>query len=1124
VEVAATAGAGGVEVARLEAAAPGASLTGHLRWREGGAALGELALEASDLDVLERNLAAVLGRPLPDLEGAGRAAISLSGTTRAPALAARIDAARLGVGRVRAEGARLRVEAAGPAEAASGHVQGALARADVGGLELRGVALDAALGEEEASLSVTALVPSLGTDLVRVLLRGRFADGRRAFDLADAVVAWPGTRFTLQRPARLDLAGPSVDRLALAADAQRIEVAGGVRKGGEVEGRVQLAGIDLARLPAGLAPPGAALAGLLALDASVGGTREAPRVAATLGITGASAFEVGGLQLLGDLGWDAGEGRLEADLGLVRARGGSVDLSLDVPVPLGSARGYQELRVELQGRAVPLDELVWLAGSYALVSGDLDVTARLTGSVAAPVFHGIAALRAGTFDDLEDLSADAAVDAPGERLKVRASGAIAGAPAFAAEGELALDTGRLLARPGEALAAARRGPLTLAVDLPGVALALLSGKLGLPGDLAGRVEGAAALGGSLEAPRGTARASVSGGAGWGVRAADARLDVALAPERTGASLDLRLAGSPAARLDGSVDLPVERFPDAAALAAAPARVDLSVARSDLGAWGAENLSLKGTVEGKGTLRGSLGRPQVELSLAADGAVVEGRPLGAVALEARHDGARTAAGVDLRPPAGGALRADAALDRPLGLGAGAGPLLEAPGEARVRADRLDLGFLPALAPGLVRAASGSATVDLAASGTLGDPRVRGTLRVAGGRLAVAELGDWRDAAIEASLDGDALELRRFDVRKGTGRLSLRGSLRGLARPGEPAQVEAAIEADDFGVERAGMEFARFDVKAEARGEATRGGLTLGVVVPQGEVKLPKRIPRTLQETGTRKDITVGRPKPQRAPRSAHAPAPSAAGPAAAPREPFRTVIHLAAPRRLRVRADLPRIDVELKADAILAFAGGRQEANGWVQVIRGQVEPIGGRNFVLERGKVTFGGGPIAAGALDVAARYDAPAAVVHATVGGTLGKPQLQLRSDPPLEEAQIAMLVATGRTEVKAGTEGVNTLAAGDAGLAAAGALAMGAFKDLLADKLPIDSFSLDATALNTGKYLTDRIYVGYVRRFDAKPEKGENPDEVRVEYELAPGWHVETRYGSGQAGGASIVWTRSY
>jgi translocation and assembly module TamB len=296
-----------------------------------------------------------------------------------------------------------------------------------------------------------------------------------------------------------------------------------------------------------------------------------------------------------------------------------------------------------------------------------------------------------------------------------------------------------------------------------------------------------------------------------------------------------------------------------------------------------------------------------------------------------------------------------------------------------------------------------------------------------------------------------------------------------------------------------------------------------VVPQAEVKLPKRIPRTLQDLEPRKDITVGRPRPVRARRAAPAPPvePGAVAPAPAP---FTTVVHFVAPRRFRVRADSPRLDVELKADAILAFAGSREEATGTIEAIRGQAEPIGGRVFELERGKVTFNGGRIAAGALDVVARYDNPKAKVQAALEGTLGKPKLRLTSDPPLEEAQIAMLIATGRTDVKAGENGVSTLAGGDAGLAAAGAVVTGVFKDLLSDKLPVDSVSLDSTAVSAGKYLTDRIYVGYVRRFDAKPEKGENPDEVRIEYQLAPGWQVETRYGSGQSGSASIVWTKNY
>jgi translocation and assembly module TamB len=1091
VALSATMGGGDVEISKLEASAPGGEIGGRLRWREGRAVEGALRVHFADLGRFGRNLGELVGRPLPPVEGAGHAEVALSGSSSEPRIEATVDAPRLSIAALRTAGAHLRL-----------HLQGS-----------------------EAGLTFAANVPDLGPDPVRAEVRGRFGDERRVFDLAELAVAWPGTRFTLAGGARVELAGPAVDRLVLVSGEQRIEAEGGFRAKGTLDGHLKLTGLELSRLPRGLAPEGAALEGQLTLDARASGTRVAPRVDATIGLSGATAWEVGGLSVLGDVAWDGELERIEADLGLVRARGGAVDLSFDLPVALGRARPYEEIRVELRGKAVPLDELVWLAGSYALVSGDVEFTSVLTGSVGAPVLRATAKVRDGTYEDLEALDGDGTLDAEEDRVRLRASGALAGAPAFGAEAELDLKLARFLTAPREAADSVRHAPGTLALRLPGLSLSPLAGHLDLPADLDGRLEGEAKLGGGLAAPRGTARLSVAGGAGWGARALDGQFALALAPERSGATLDLRASGRPPARVDARIDLPFERLLDRAARAAAPFQLDASLARSELSAWGGELIALGGTVEGRASVKGTLGAPTGELALSATAAVVEGRPLGALTLDAKYAGGRTTASVDLKPPAGGTLHADLALERDLGILAAPGPLLEAKTEARLVAERLDLGFLPALAPGIIRAAAGAASVELRAAGPIRELRPVGTIRLANGRLAVAELGEWTGATVEADLSEDAVELRRFEVKKGRGRLELKGRLLGLSGRA-PAELEGTLLAVDFGVERAGMELVRLDLEAEGRGKVTRKELTLGLVAPQGVVTLPKRIPRTLQEVSKREDITVGRPKPARARRlpkgaAAETATVSAAAPA---EEPFKTVVHFVAPRRLRVKADQPRIDVELKADAIFAFAGGRSEANGTVESVRGQVEPIGGRVFVVERGKVAFTGGSVNAGVLDIASRYDNPTAVVRATVTGTLANPRLQLSSEPPLEEAQIALLVATGRTELRAGAGGVNTLAAGDAGLAAAGAVAMGVFKDLLSDKLPVDSVSLDSTAVSAGKYLTDRIYVGYIRRFDARSENGENPDEVKIEYQLAPGWQVETRYGTAQSGGASIVWTRNY
>jgi len=78
--------------------------------------------------------------------------------------------------------------------------------------------------------------------------------------------------------------------------------------------------------------------------------------------------------------------------------------------------------------------------------------------------------------------------------------------------------------------------------------------------------------------------------------------------------------------------------------------------------------------------------------------------------------------------------------------------------------------------------------------------------------------------------------------------------------------------------------------------------------------------------------------------------------------------------------------------------------------------------------------------------------------------------------------------------------------------------------DKLPLDTVSLESTGFHAGKYVTDKIYVGYVWRWDADATKSENADEVQVDYQITPRWIFESRYGNAQAGGASLIWSKDY
>jgi translocation and assembly module TamB len=127
------------------------------------------------------------------------------------------------------------------------------------------------------------------------------------------------------------------------------------------------------------------------------------------------------------------------------------------------------------------------------------------------------------------------------------------------------------------------------------------------------------------------------------------------------------------------------------------------------------------------------------------------------------------------------------------------------------------------------------------------------------------------------------------------------------------------------------------------------------------------------------------------------------------------------------------------------------------------------------------------------------------------------------MDEGQVALLIATGRADIKPGAGGVQG-SMGQAGSDALGAVSQQVFRDLVSDKLPVDTVAIDSSQLRAGKYLTDKIYVGYTRRFNARPEEYENTNEVRAEYQISRRWTFDVRYGDAGAGGGSLIWSKDY
>ena len=141
----------------------------------------------------------------------------------------------------------------------------------------------------------------------------------------------------------------------------------------------------------------------------------------------------------------------------------------------------------------------------------------------------------------------------------------------------------------------------------------------------------------------------------------------------------------------------------------------------------------------------------------------------------------------------------------------------------------------------------------------------------------------------------------------------------------------------------------------------------------------------------------------------------------------------------------------------------------------------------------------------------------------------LKPTSNPPLSESEIYTLLATGRLQLKAGSGA--SLATGQAA-SVVGAIAVDQVKRLVSAKLPLDVVSISAgdssgtasTKVEVGKYIGEKLYLGYTFQSGQDPARGENSNAARLEFQFTPRWSLETEVGDAPAGGADIIWSRDY
>ncbi len=181
-------------------------------------------------------------------------------------------------------------------------------------------------------------------------------------------------------------------------------------------------------------------------------------------------------------------------------------------------------------------------------------------------------------------------------------------------------------------------------------------------------------------------------------------------------------------------------------------------------------------------------------------------------------------------------------------------------------------------------------------------------------------------------------------------------------------------------------------------------------------------------------------------------------------------------------------------------------SGTITSIRGTYNYFG-RDFNIDTGQIQFTGTPQIDPALNVGASYRGDAATVYLDITGSLTKPTLKLRSNPPLPEQDIISVMVFGQplSELRSRTGGQT--ANQQMMQAVGGVLGSYVTKELRQTgfaELHIDLLNLAPTQqgsqLTVGRYLGRRLFVTYGQAIRGSAEKS-----VTADYFLTDKWTLQ-------------------
>jgi translocation and assembly module TamB len=1125
-------------LARVEIQLPGGTLHGA----------GSVSLRAVDvkLDAEVPDLAAFTANlgVVPPYVGSAVAAVHVSGSPKAPALELALTSPRIANPAMQLDFHDIRIDARVP-DLTSPTVLAAKVRTRKG--HFQRYEIEAFGGD--VNLDGTRFVASLhseGATQLTLRTTGELPGQRHIVTVATLDLALGDTAWTLSGPARIDVAhGARVDRAELASADQKIIVEGGVGQE-QLDARVQVVQLDLARLPALLVPPRMGLQGRLDATVTAHGSRTDPKIQAHLEAHGLATASTASRTK------DRFEATAEATLihqrvtAQAQASLGKNALTLDLDAPiLARAPASAPINAHLRAKGLDLSVLAdLLAQPPRTLTGAVDVELSLTGSLQHP--DGIAALTLHEVKAQRSPALNGGIKLVLDEKAILTADLHAGKSTLTGRADLPLPPDPL--RHLERLKALRTTPGKLTLALTDLDLDQWRMQFGIPPDADGVISAKLDAHGTLADPRGTLHLDVDRLVYGAYRNLDFDADVVAEAVIT-AKAELVLQKQPAAHLQARVAETLGALLQRPQQAGqAPVKVTLQAGPFDLAQ---ANEKAHGSVTADLALTGTLDTPELHGHFNGKAVAFSTAPLGEGTVTLDYVAGQLALHAGLPR-----LTLDARATQTLGLSTlrQGLTLSQVPIDATLRADHFDLAGFSGVSPS-ISTLGGQVTADAHLQGRAGAPTFRGTLQLDDGRAVVQGFGDFRQVALALTADNNRAELSRLEVHAGAGVIHANAiAVRGGS--GGSFKLTGALHAKKFPVESDDQTVAYVQAEAKVDGELSVRDSLIILHFTQVHADIPSMSRKTVQSLSANPDIVILGVTKKKKVLAVRAPAtePGAGASGAAPGTgssggaapaPSAIRVGIFAPGDFWLRGQ--DLNVDLRASLGMRLGGGgdsvvemtnppgRNEPST-VEVVRGKFE-VFGRRFDVPNDKpirVTFEGGPPEFANLDATVLYNdrADGIVVTVKVDGPVRNPHPpQLSSDPPMDSSQLALLIATGHLQGKRG--GGQVSATSQAG-SVVGSFLAGRLQNTLAKTLPIDTISVETgnggqIRAEVGKYITDKIYVGYTRNFVAHTNSGslesqaQNVNEFTLQYQLSQHWQLEAVGGEAQSG-LDAIWQKDY